>query len=62
MHLIILFIYYYYFAHVGLTSDLGFNAKLWTGLVRRLDSSWEWTEGSPLRYLNWAPGECNFQK
>uniref|UniRef100_G1N6I5 Macrophage mannose receptor 1 n=1 Tax=Meleagris gallopavo TaxID=9103 RepID=G1N6I5_MELGA len=41
---------------LGLTSDLGFNAKLWTGLVRRLDSSWEWTEGSPLRYLNWAPG------
>uniref|UniRef100_A0A8V0XRY1 Macrophage mannose receptor 1 n=1 Tax=Gallus gallus TaxID=9031 RepID=A0A8V0XRY1_CHICK len=41
---------------LGLTSDLGFDAKLWTGLVRRLDSSWEWTEGSPLRYLNWAPG------
>uniref|UniRef100_A0A8C2SXV2 Macrophage mannose receptor 1-like n=1 Tax=Coturnix japonica TaxID=93934 RepID=A0A8C2SXV2_COTJA len=41
---------------LGLTSDLGFSAKLWTGLVRRLDSSWEWTEGSPLRYLNWAPG------
>ncbi|XP_021244970.1 macrophage mannose receptor 1-like [Numida meleagris] len=41
---------------LGLTNDLGFNAKLWTGLVRRLDSSWEWTEGSPLRYLNWAPG------
>ncbi|OXB84687.1 UNVERIFIED_CONTAM: hypothetical protein H355_001164 [Colinus virginianus] len=40
----------------GLTSDLGFSAKFWTGLVRRLDSSWEWTEGSPFRYLNWAPG------
>ncbi|NXL83123.1 MRC1 protein, partial [Alectura lathami] len=41
---------------LGLTSDLGFSAKLWTGLVRRLDSSWEWAGGSPFRYLNWAPG------
>lgn len=58
----LIYLFIYLFAHGGLTSDLGFDAKLWTGLVRRLDSSWEWTEGSPLRYLNWAPGEFIFQK
>ncbi|NWH57210.1 MRC1 protein, partial [Geococcyx californianus] len=41
---------------LGLTSDLGVNAKLWTGLFHALDSGWQWTGGSPFRYLNWAPG------
>uniref|UniRef100_A0A8C3EH72 Uncharacterized protein n=1 Tax=Corvus moneduloides TaxID=1196302 RepID=A0A8C3EH72_CORMO len=41
---------------LGLTSDLGINAKLWTGLYNALDSGWQWTGGSPFRYLNWAPG------
>uniref|UniRef100_A0A8B9QQM5 Macrophage mannose receptor 1 n=1 Tax=Anas platyrhynchos TaxID=8839 RepID=A0A8B9QQM5_ANAPL len=41
---------------LGLTNDLGFNAKLWTGLVNALNGGWEWTGGSPFRYLNWAPG------
>ncbi|XP_027551432.1 macrophage mannose receptor 1-like [Neopelma chrysocephalum] len=41
---------------LGLTSDLGINAKLWTGLYSALDSGWRWTGGSPFRYLNWAPG------
>ncbi|GAB0184745.1 macrophage mannose receptor 1-like [Grus japonensis] len=40
----------------GLTSDLGVNAKLWTGLFSALDSGWQWIGGSPFRYLNWAPG------
>uniref|UniRef100_A0A8C8BHX7 MRC1 protein n=1 Tax=Otus sunia TaxID=257818 RepID=A0A8C8BHX7_9STRI len=41
---------------LGLTSDLGVNAKLWTGLFSALDSGWRWIGGSPFRYLNWAPG------
>ncbi|XP_062425038.1 macrophage mannose receptor 1-like [Rhea pennata] len=41
---------------LGLTSDLGVNAKLWIGLFGALDSGWQWTGGSPFRYLNWAPG------
>ncbi|NWW90882.1 MRC1 protein, partial [Rhynochetos jubatus] len=41
---------------LGLTSDLGINVKLWTGLFSTLDSGWQWTGGSPFRYLNWAPG------
>uniref|UniRef100_A0A672TQ34 Mannose receptor C-type 1 n=1 Tax=Strigops habroptila TaxID=2489341 RepID=A0A672TQ34_STRHB len=41
---------------LGLTSDLSVNAKLWTGLFSALDSGWQWTGGSPFRYLNWAPG------
>ncbi|NXU54453.1 MRC1 protein, partial [Turnix velox] len=41
---------------LGLTSDLGVNAKLWTGLFRGLDSGWQWVGGRPFRYLNWAPG------
>ncbi|NXC68371.1 MRC1 protein, partial [Anhinga anhinga] len=39
-----------------LTSDLGVNVKLWTGLFSALDSGWQWIGGSPFRYLNWAPG------
>ncbi|KFP60799.1 Macrophage mannose receptor 1, partial [Cariama cristata] len=41
---------------LGLTSDLGVNVKLWTGLFSALDSGWQWIGGSPFRYLNWAPG------
>ncbi|CAN8184992.1 unnamed protein product [Coccothraustes coccothraustes] len=41
---------------LGLTSDLGINAKLWIGLYDALDSGWKWNGGSPFRYLNWAPG------
>uniref|UniRef100_A0A8B9GDI6 MRC1 protein n=1 Tax=Amazona collaria TaxID=241587 RepID=A0A8B9GDI6_9PSIT len=41
---------------LGLTSDLSVNAKLWTGLFSALDSGWQWSGGSPFRYLNWAPG------
>ncbi|XP_009079447.1 PREDICTED: macrophage mannose receptor 1-like [Acanthisitta chloris] len=41
---------------LGLTSDLGVNVKLWTGLYSTLNSGWQWTGGSPFRYLNWAPG------
>ncbi|NXL50685.1 MRC1 protein, partial [Podilymbus podiceps] len=41
---------------LGLTSDLGVNAKLWTGLFSALHGGWQWIGGSPFRYLNWAPG------
>ncbi|NXA31875.1 MRC1 protein, partial [Eudromia elegans] len=33
------------------------DSALWVGLNRLdLRSGWEWIGGSPLRYLNWAPG------
>ncbi|KFU84338.1 Macrophage mannose receptor 1, partial [Chaetura pelagica] len=41
---------------LGLTSDVGINAKLWIGLFSPVDSGWQWTGGRPFRYLNWAPG------
>lgn len=50
------------FGNLGLTSDLGINAKLWIGLYNALDSGWKWTGGSPFRYLNWAPGKFTFLK
>ncbi|XP_054027247.1 macrophage mannose receptor 1 [Dryobates pubescens] len=38
-----------------LTEDT--DSALWMGLNRLdLRSGWEWIGGSPLRYLNWAPG------
>uniref|UniRef100_A0A8C5T7L3 MRC1 protein n=1 Tax=Malurus cyaneus samueli TaxID=2593467 RepID=A0A8C5T7L3_9PASS len=46
---------------LGLTSDLGINVKLWTGLYHALDSGWQWTGGSPFRYLNWAPGNPSME-
>lgn len=34
----------------------------WLGLTdARNESVWEWSDGSPLRYTNWAPGEPNGQ-
>ncbi|KAM9839148.1 macrophage mannose receptor 1 [Aulostomus maculatus] len=39
----------------GLTSNLGIS--LWIGLNSLdFDSGWQWTNGNPFRYLNWAPG------
>ncbi|KFQ05099.1 Macrophage mannose receptor 1, partial [Leptosomus discolor] len=46
---------------LGLTSDLGVNAKLWTGLFSALDGGWQWVGGSPFRYLNWAPGNPSLE-
>ncbi|XP_028288347.1 macrophage mannose receptor 1 [Parambassis ranga] len=39
----------------GLTNNLG--TSLWIGLNSlSFESGWQWSNGNPFRYLNWAPG------
>ncbi|XP_024910181.1 macrophage mannose receptor 1-like [Cynoglossus semilaevis] len=38
-----------------------FGTSLWIGLNSlAIDSGWQWSNGHPFRYLNWAPGHPSF--
>nr|XP_015210001.1 PREDICTED: macrophage mannose receptor 1 [Lepisosteus oculatus] len=44
----------------GLTENLG--SPLWIGLNSlEFETGWQWIDGSPFRYLNWAPGHPSSQ-
>ncbi|XP_059828140.1 macrophage mannose receptor 1 [Hypanus sabinus] len=45
----------------GLLQSVG--APLWIGLsMQDFESGWEWSDQSPFRYLNWAPGHPSYAR
>ncbi|KAK6747210.1 hypothetical protein RB195_000433 [Necator americanus] len=38
-------------------TQLGIKGNLYTGLNRLIKTQWSWTDGTPLDYTKWAPGE-----